>query len=127
MSSVVELKCKKKDPPPVVEMMAKKDFRSKRPALSKYKGRQMEKGEWDTDDLKETLIEVMPQVRQTFANIVSIPDLAAEIDATTEEAQRIHEENLAALAVMNDAQTMITTAQIEITPTKTGVYHLVKM
>ena len=63
----------------------------------------------------------------SFDDIVSIPDLAAEIDASTEEAQRIHEQNVAALEAMKSTQTVITTAQTEITPTKTGMYHLVKM
>ena len=77
--------------------MGRKDFRSKRPALSKYKGRQSEKCERDTDDVQETLIEVTPQARQIFDSIVNVPDLAAEIDASSEERQKVHDENVAAL------------------------------
>ena len=90
--------------------MAKKDFRSKRRALSNYRGRQMEKGKQDTNDLQETLMEDTLQARQAFDNIVSIPDLAAEIEAHTEEAQRINEQNVAALEAMKSTNTMIITA-----------------
>ena len=63
-------------------MMVRKDFRLKRLALSKYKGRQSKKCEQDTNDVQETLIEVTPQASQIFDSIVNIPDLAAEIDAS---------------------------------------------
>ena len=65
-------------------------------------------------------------MRQAFDRIVNVPDLAAEIDASTEEIQKVHEQNVAALEAMNSTQTVITTAQIEITPTETGMYRLVK-
>ena len=107
-------------------MMAKKDFRSKRSALLKYKGRQTEKGKRDTDDVQETLIEVTLQVRQVFDRIVNVPDLAAEIDASSEEMQKVHDQNVAALEAMKSAKTVVTTTQIEIMPTETGMYRLVK-
>ena len=65
-------------------------------------------------------------MRQIFNSIVNVPDLAAEIDASTEERQKVHDENVAALEAMKSAQTVVTTAQIEITPSETGRYCLVK-
>ena len=55
-----------------------------------------------------------------------IPDLAAEIDTSSEEMQKVHDQNVAALEAMKSAQTVVTTTQIEITPTETGMYRLVK-